>query len=470
MTWKLADSIEAVDWNELTLVEDIEDADLLESIPFFDSLNNRKTAAVYGGTTHAENPHYISESQLDMVNACTMSVHLSPAAHYHYQYIDYDFNFHNMSELIAHMETEEYQAAERAAVEEFNERYREPSISYLGGTVEELLNSPEGELWKGAMEQADICNHALPVLTTPRLESVVQFVRGDAVIAQGRSFTEEEYTRGSRVCVLSESLAAANGLSVGEHIPLTLYCFDSNYEEPSNYANPVPTRYSPVRGFAALEEEYEIVGLYRQTDEWREGSYDFLPNTVFVPAQAVTAETWASDSGIFQTVVLRNGAQEEMEALLKEAELEGLFVYYDQGYSKIAGHLADYFKNAQTALIAGVAAWVVIFLLFLFLFPLSQRKSAQRMWALGATSGQIRGHVLLSAAGLAVPGTVLGGILSSGFLRGALERAAAETGLALRLEPWIVPALAAAQLLCCLTAAFLCGVFLARAGKKKGGG
>lgn len=466
--WDMADSIDAVDWSRITPVGEIKDKDLLESIRHLDLFNGRETVAVYGEPVYGSRTcEYLTQYQLDKVNASSLKAYLFPTQHYDYKYT-IDRTFRDINELTAYKESEEYQQAVQAAEAEFAMLYAEPSIARLDGTVEEFLAGPEGALWKDYMAQADVTNHALPVLTTPRLESVVQFIRGDAVIVEGRSFTEEEYAAGSRVCVLSETLAAANGLSVGDRIPLALYTNDPNYkEEATRTANPSADRYSAAQGFAAEEEEYEIVGLYRQTNEWGEDSYAFLPNTVFVPAQAVTAETWTTASGIFQTIVLRNGAAEEMEAVLEEAGYPGLFTYYDQGYTKIAPQLDELLNNVRISCIAGVAAWAVILLLFLALFPLSQKKTAQRMWSLGAQSGHIMRHVLAGGIGLAVPGTVLGGVLGYVLLQNALEKTTAESGFVLSIDAWTVPALAGVQLLCCVAAVFLCGVFLARTEARK---
>lgn len=457
-----------VDWDNIWLASEIDNEIILEQMQVFGALGVEKVATYAYGDIYAGYHFPLGQYQLDRVNASSLNVYtLSPVQRYHYEYMD-GFTVHDISELIAHKETAEYQQAAQAAEAEFNSLYTEPSIARLDGTAEEFLASPDGTLWKDYMAQAEITNHSLPLLTTPRLESVVQFVRGDTVISQGRSFTDAEYRGGSRVCVLSESLAAANGLSVGDRIPISLYTADPNYREhASNTANPSSDRYSAAQGFAAEEEEYEIVGLYRQTDEWGRDAYAFLPNTVFVPEKAVTAETRTGDSGIFQTILLKNGAQEKMEALLEEAGYPELFAYYDQGYDAIASQLDEYLNNVRTSCIAGAAAWAVIFLLFLALFPLSQRKTARRMWALGAMPGHIMRHVLAGGAGLALPGTVLGGALGYVFLQRALERSAADTGLALGMGAWTVPALAGVQLLAGVAAIFLCGVFVARTGQVK---
>ena len=114
---------------------------------------------------------------------------------------------------------------------------------------------------------------------------MAQFAIEDAMLSEGRSFTQQEYDRGSRVCVISEALAAANGISVGDSISLGFYERDENipYQPFAKTANPSAAYYSPQLGFAAEEEAYEVVGIYRQKNAWTEDEYAFTPNTIFVP-------------------------------------------------------------------------------------------------------------------------------------------------------------------------------------------
>jgi hypothetical protein len=64
---------------------------------------------------------------------------------------------------------------------------------------------------------------SLYVLTTDRLGSILYFNQKKSWIQEGREFTEEELSGGSPVCIISETLAKYNQLSVGDVIPLTLY-------------------------------------------------------------------------------------------------------------------------------------------------------------------------------------------------------------------------------------------------------
>lgn len=400
-----------------------------------------------------ENPDktclFVSPMYLDMV--CSSSVNVSSNI----------WAGRSMAEPISIKRNGEYTEVSK---EEFAQLYQMPDIARLTGTVEEFLDSPEGELWRVAMDDMQINNHAFPVLAVEHLGSMVQFARQETFISQGRSFNSREYEKGARVCILSETLAAVNNLSVGDKIPLALYSDDQHLGTDINTANPSAAPYSHVQGFETESEEYEIIGLYRQTNEWSDDIYAFTPNTIFVPAAAVSCEKRQYESGIFQTMVLRNGTVPDMEEILVQAGYPELLVCYDQGYSNIKEQLEEYFSVSLVVLLAGLGAWMILFFLFLLLYPLSQRKSVVRMWHLGATPSQVMAHVVVSSMDVAVPGCVLGGLLGYE----ALKRAISLTELEVVAAIWAVPVLAVLQLAVCLTGCVFCGRHMQKHASGKG--
>ena len=134
-------------------------------------------------------------------------------------------------------------------------------------------------------------NHSLVVMGTENLEAVYGFTSNAANIVQGRSFIQEEYDSGAKVCILGETVANASGISVGDTITLEQYlCEENNIsvdDEPwdGKQNNPdigrlnIRTEYGPA-------EEFTVVGLYRQRDEWGDSSYSFTHNTIFIPQAA----------------------------------------------------------------------------------------------------------------------------------------------------------------------------------------
>lgn len=344
--------------------------------------------------------------------------------------------------------------------QEYNQLYQRAAIVEIpeGETVD--LDAL-GQLWSSAYQTVQINNHALPVVGTNNLQSMVQFAKQETFISAGRTITQEEYANGSRVCVLSETLAEANGLQVGDTITLQYYQKDDDLPEGmmTKSSNPVPERYSSVKSFCSEPMEYEIVGLYRQTNEWSENEYSFTPNTVFVPENSVVGEMVYQSSGILSTFVLENGMTEKMDEELIELGYEGLFAYYDQGYAEVSESIVTYCTVARRILLVGALCWCVLLVLYALLFPARQAQDARRMWTLGTPKVQVLGYYVKTSVCLALPGSLLGSALAVYLMPIVLAKIDQTANVSLSLSgQWkIYLLLGAVQLVCAALAAYIVG-------------
>ena len=217
-------------------------------------------------------------------------------------------------------------------------QYNLPSIQELpdGVTAQEVIDSTSS--WRMAMESIQTNNHSVPVLAVDSVEGMLEFASGRTQITQGRSISQEEYCDGAAVCLISETLARESGLDVGDTLPLSLYEKEKNLMPTTvGDSDPTASYYLPQRGFQQ-ETEYTVIGLYRQSSEWGKTVASFTPNSVLTPKKSVTCamETGgsaieASPSGLWGTMILKNGTADQMEARLKENNLAGRVTYYDQG-------------------------------------------------------------------------------------------------------------------------------------------
>lgn len=304
------------------------------------------------------------------------------------------------------------------AAEKFIPNYAVPTMAKLNGTAEELLESEKGALWQQVLEEMEISNHGFPVLAVDKLGYQVAFARQNARIVDGRDFTEEERTCGSKVCVISQEVASENGLHVGDTIEMQTYGIDPNIEV--QYSDllagtrfPSAAVYSRALGFTSEPESYKIVGIYRQKDAWqnREDAYGITPNVIFVPKDSISGDKLTRDSGIYYTLVLHNGKMEEFQTLQEEAGYPDMFICYDQGYSDIVAGLDAYEGVSKQALYIGICAFDGILLLFILLFPLRQRAALTMMGSLGAGRGRMIRHVLASSIGILIPGSLMGTVI-----------------------------------------------------------
>ena len=240
--------------------------------------------------------------------------------------------------------------------------YCVPTMAKLKGGAEEYLASEEGFLWRQALEEMEITNHGFPLLAVEKPGQQAAFAREQARIVEGRDFTEQERRDGSRVCILSQSLAESNGLKTGDIIDMRYYAYDYNIQaQRTNMLStsfPSAAIYSRSAGFLTETEGYRIVGLYRQDNAWQNSMdpYGFTPNTIFVPKSSVSCEMMMRNSGVYYSMLLQNGKKEEFEQLQEEAGYPDLYICIDQGYSQIVSALEEYQSVSAGALWIGVAA------------------------------------------------------------------------------------------------------------------
>ena len=355
-------------------------------------------------------------------------------------------------------------------------QYNLPSIQELpdGVTAQEVIDSTSS--WRMAMESIQTNNHSVPVLAVDSVEGMLEFASGRTQITQGRSISQEEYCDGAAVCLISETLARESGLDVGDTLPLSLYEKEKNLMPTTvGDSDPTASYYLPQRGFQQ-ETEYTVIGLYRQSSEWSETVASFTPNSVLTPKKSVTCamETGdcaieASPSGLWGTMILKNGTAGQMEARLAENNLAGTVTYYDQGYSGIMESLDGFSRVSRTVLWVGLALWVVVLAAYCVLFPLQEGKTALRMWTLGTVKRDITGSIWLSSAAVAVIGTVIALAVSIPGMSWAIGKLQELTGseLTMSVSPWQTAALCAVVLVLELAAVALCSALAARRGIRK---
>ena len=351
-------------------------------------------------------------------------------------------------------------------------RYDLPSIQELpeGVTAREIMDGTAS--WQTALKALDVTNHSVPVLTVEKVEALADFAAGNAMVTQGRSFSQSEYDSGAAVCLISESLARENGLNVGDSLPLSLYEDDPGlppiYARFQESCNPRASVFVPQEGFRQ-ETEYTIIGLYRQSSEWVTSPTSFTPNSVFVPEKSVTCQTVTGSCGVWSSLVLQNGTIDQMEARLAENGLGGTVTYYDQGYSDIVESLDGYTRVSRTVLLVGLALWAVVLAAYCVLLPMQEGKTALRMWTLGAKRRDIAGQIWIPSALVALVGTIIALAVSIPGMSWATDKIQALTGsdLTLTVSTGQTVALCAGALAIALAVIALVSVSTAQRGIRK---
>ncbi len=333
-------------------------------------------------------------------------------------------------------------------------------MAKLEGSVEDFLADPANEEWAAIARGCDIAQHSVPILGTDSLESMYIFSNNRSTLAEGRFFTPEEYESGAKVCLLSTSLAASSGISVGDTIPISQYwCVTDLANFLDNYStdmtsldgklnNPTVGQADPETEFITRDEEFTVIGLYHQSNEWSNGSYDVTPNTVFIPKKAqipggfggyfepvsVTYENEAGDEvtvnhtitgdwgiedptwGVYFAVKVKNGMAEEFRKAIAGTDLENQFIITDQGYGGILGSIRGIAESARQLLSLIAAGWALLLLLYILLYQGMQKRNLGIMRSLGATPKESGGYLWTSGMAVAVTGIALGTAISAGVM------------------------------------------------------
>ena len=354
-----------------------------------------------------------------------------------------------------------------------NDKDKTPTIVRLDDTLEEFLSSDEGSPWRSALDSLAICNQAFPVVGVDHLMYVADFARQHTVITEGRIFSQEELNAGSKVCVISETLAQKNGLTVGDTLTMRFYNYDANSPHQSYISqnqgiiNLAAYYYTPNTPFQDAAEVYTIVGIYSQKTLWDESNenlYAFTPNTIFAPKSSITADMDYSYMGMFRSLVLPNGGVDDFLVLLGANSMDGLFICYDQGYTKLANNLYAYDQLAGQALRVGLIVYAAVILLYFLLFPKQQGKAIAIMAALGATRREKVKHICISCLGILIPGSIIGtitGILLRQRILDMLIKSAAVV-LPLKIDAEVMILIGALQLLLTGLLTLIVAIFLTR--------
>lgn len=324
---------------------------------------------------------------------------------------------------------------------------RGPVAARLEGSLEDFLADPDNALWTEHIQRSSRAQHCLPVLGTDCLESMYLFVSNEATLPAGRSFTREDYESGARVCILSETLAARSGLQVGDTIRLSQFLCEEFYNlSLSDRAtdgmlnNPTVGELSGDTVFQA-PEEFTIIGLYRQSNQWEERSWSLTPNTIFIPKSAqlpggfgdysLQYEKSGTDTegepftylmseergcyGVLFSVLLRNGCIEAFRQYLSNTPLADQFHIVEQGYDGVIRSLSSLVRSANRLLLLVCGGWLLLLSLYVLLWQGSQRRNLGIMRSLGAAPRAARrylwGSGLLVGAAGTLAGTVWTGLL-----------------------------------------------------------
>lgn len=385
---------------------------------------------IMGSNTDTQFPEEISDLRVPILNlGTTYTVPGEPYKHTHC--------LKNGDSLIYYPETLTEWAWEIPRIRYPSDKIM-PAATKLTGTVEELLETDA--LWVDTVELFEGTLHTFPVLGTEKLESMYAFNRNEAVFIEGRSFTQEEYDAGAKVCVIEESIAQRAGIHAGDTVNFSQFiCGRSTWEgnmtlqmanDNGMLINPGVGRFPFGQGLVTENEAFTVVGIYKLSRTWDTSSFSFTPNTIFIPQKAqieggyggATTFTSSSDGGkvnvngtygIFMSIIIENGRAEEFLELAQDV-VPNDFYTFDQGYANAMKSVQAVEDEAWKLISLTAVGWILLLALYVLLYQNREAPNLGIIRSLGGRPKVARCYLFGSGMIVSAIGILTGTLISSG--------------------------------------------------------
>lgn len=296
-----------------------------------------------------------------------------------------------------------------------------PQVKYYDYNTDAYLTSTEIKNYDPNMDYEN-CQGCTPYfyLRGVQYEGILDIVKGDATLVEGRVFTKEEVANGDYVGLISDKVAEVNNLHIGELVPL-VNLFQM-WDEQGQMSNEI-----------RRDVLIEIIGIYtpkiveNQDQNLKEGGWiDYsLFNRVYVPNKVSLAESrWQTeqymiqypDSGanpdqIYITPSFVLNSPEEVESFKNDAKTL-LPDYYkitvsSDAYDAVAGPIKFVGQLSNTILYVAIGATILILGLVVILFLRDRKHELGVYLALGERKWKVVGQIVIEVLAVAFIGITL---------------------------------------------------------------
>ena len=279
-----------------------------------------------------------------------------------------------------------------------------PQIYPLSGLPDDYLGLPGFAPLREIIELTDTDSRTLDVVYTDDMQAIMRFAEGSMQITDGRALTIGDSESRISACVMNSAYMHENGLEIGDRI--TLMLGDELFEQNQSLGAVAVVR--ERRPGALTEEEFEIVGAYRDVDTAAKQAeslhWAYSRNTVFVPLTFLPIEVPESHTikpGEFSFVI---DDPRDIPAFLEEARpiIEGdlglTLFFSDGGWSAVESQISQAVAGAALRLAASSISAAAAVSLTAYLFIWRKRKEYAVMRALG-TGRHVAGRSLYAPLG-----------------------------------------------------------------------
>ena len=299
--------------------------------------------------------------------------------------------------------------------------------------TEDFWESERSRWWRNLMEVWEYPNHVFPVTGTCNVELMMAFYNGEAYITSGRTFTEEEYEQGEKVCLIQEAFAGKYELKPGDQLRLPLLVADHAWSAGSVWTNGGGGGFNFLNAkgepYEVFEDSmYTVVGVYGG-EAGQYDDYGMGYNEVLIPSRSVRNSDadnivrFGPMNGSTTSFQIENGT---IDAYMEKWGRLGIdnveITFYDRGYTELEANLYNMEQIARILLVAGIAMVLMVLGYFSWIFILRQRERTAIERSLGFRKSQsflslfsgIFLIILVGAAGGCTAGSLLSGRIAGG--------------------------------------------------------
>lgn len=238
------------------------------------------------------------------------------------------------------------------------------------------------EYFTEAAEAYRLLNSYVTVNVTEHPLWQTEFHQGVTAIKSGEVYGPDE----EWVCIVSEDIAQAQELGVGDVIELSVF-------EPGDESSETPV----FSDSGCFQGKYTISAVASVTDENR--SFVYIP---FSEASGLMGRTIAQ-------AVIENGKDGEfLESVYGLLPPDVTVMVFDQGYAGVMDSAETYSVAAKTVTAVLAAAGAAVVVLFGYMFASWQRVNAGIMQDLGTPKRAVRACIVMSAAWIVLPAAAVG--------------------------------------------------------------
>ena len=302
----------------------------------------------------------------------------------------------------------------------------------LEGEPENYLETEKFAGVRKMMEIIERDRYTLDVHYMEDVSSLRRYQEGALQLARGRNLTAEDSENHDPVCMISEELAQAYGLDLGDTLPLEL----GDKLLPQFYSMGA-VAYSPQR-YAEnwTEQTFTIVGIFTDGGlkrlkagslSWTYGENAVFVPLSFLPETADTAGHAFQPSEVSFVIGDADSIIPFRDEVLPQLLEEGYMVYFfDGNWPSVKEQMGQAGSLSLVKLTAFAVSAVLVMLLTVYLYILRKKKEYAVMRALGCPADRARGALLFPLLVLALPAVAAGSVGAVVYTRRAAEVNAAE--------------------------------------------